>query len=161
VLDELTAYVTGFANNTWDLYVAHRASRSSAFERPTPMTAQNSTSFDFDPDISRDELTLWFGSNRFGTGHIWVATRSSTLADFSVPSLASGVNSSDDDGQPFVTADGAELWFTSTRAPNLGLRDVWVATRSGSSFGNPVHQAQLSSAGNDWMPVLSDDRLTL
>lgn len=162
--DELTAYLTGYANGTWDMYMARRTSRTGAFETPTPMTAQNSPMFDFGPAVSADGLTLWFGSNRSGQIRIWVATRPSTLADFGVPGLASGVNSTgDEDGQPFVTVDGAEMWFSSTRAPNPNppTRDIWVATWSGSVFANPVHVVQLSSAGQDWMPLLSDDRLTL
>ena len=160
--DELTAYVTDYTGSTWDLYVAQRSTPDGAFETPTPMTAENSSAYDYDPAASADGLTLWFASNRSGQNHIYVAGRSSTLTDFGAPGLATGVNSqSDEDVQPFESPDGQELWFTSTRAPNLGLRDLWVATRSGSGFGNPVHADALSSAAEDWGPAITGDGLTI
>lgn len=160
--DELTGYLTGYDGTTWDLYVAHRTSPSGTFDVPTPMTAQNTAAADFDADVSADGLRLWFGSSRSGPVQIWVATRPSTLADFGTPGLATGVNTgSGYDGQPFETADGQELWFSSSRSPSVGGQDLWVATWSGSGFADPVHMDALSSPAEDWHPALSADRLTV
>src|SRR5262249_29629090 len=96
--------------------------------------------------------------------HLYVATRSSTLAEFGPPGLVAMANAADvmvSDGQPFETADGTELWFTSTRQPTLGLSDIWRAVRTGAAFAPPVMEAALGSAADDLFPVRSAARLTI
>jgi hypothetical protein len=49
--------------------------------------------------------------------------------------VVANVNSAavtDYDGQPFVTADGQELWFSSSRAGGLGAEDIYRAVWTGS-----------------------------
>jgi WD40-like Beta Propeller Repeat len=161
--DELTIY---FSATPGDLWVAHRSALSEAFEVPTPMIAQNSSSVDIDPAVTPDGLTLWFASNRIVNEgyHLYVATRASMLAEFGTPGLAGTVNAMDTkqiDLQPFVTADGKELWFTSTRLGGLGGNDIWRATWTGSAFAPPVPVPELSSSSDDHLPTLSADRLTV
>ncbi len=160
--DERTAYFTGYDGTTWDLYQASRAAPAGAFSTPVALGALNSASPDYDAAVSADGLRLWFGSERSGAGRIWVATRASPTAAFGAPAPADTVNDpAGGDGQPFETADGAELWFTSVRAPNLGQADLWVATWDGARFTSPRHPDGLSTAGANWAPMLSFDRLTL
>lgn len=93
-----------------------------------------------------------------------MATRGSVLAEFGLPGLAANVNASDlsqSDAQPFVTADGSELWFGSSRTPTMGGYDLWRAPRSGAGFGTPVRVAELGSSAHDWFPTPSADRLTI
>jgi hypothetical protein len=161
--DELTIYS---GSSSADLYVAHRATTTDAFGTPAPMMALNSSSQDYDPTVSSDGLTLWFDSNRVANQgyHLYVATRPSTLADFGTFGLAAMLNGSDvtkDDTEPFVTADGNELWFISTRAGGLGGNDIWHATRTGGGFSAPVPAAELNSTSIENLPMLSSDRLTV
>src|SRR5688572_17060269 len=62
---------------------------------------------------------------------------------------------------PFITADGLELWFMSNAA---GSNDLWVSRRAsvGSRWGAPVNPGS-SINTPDWeaMPRLSSDGLTL
>ena len=160
--DELTIY---FSANSADLWVAHRNTLMEAFETPTLITAQNSSAADVDPAVSSDGLTLWFGSNRIVNEglHLYVATRASKLAEFGPPGLAATVNATDkqqSDYEPFVTADGNELWFTSTRPGGLGGYDIWRATLTGNGFATPVIVSELNSSVDDFLPALSADRLT-
>ena len=80
--DDLTMYITsGRAGGTgdYDIWVATRSDPSAAFDPPTPVTAVNSTSSDFDPTITADGLTLFFASRRMTMeGDLFMATRSST-----------------------------------------------------------------------------------
>jgi hypothetical protein len=164
--DELTIYLAGStAGSDRSLYAATRASLTDPFGALSPLTAQNTGSA-VDPAVSADGLTLWFASFRVANEgeHLYIATRSTTLADFGPPGLVSTVNAADVtvlDGQPFETADTAELWFTSSRAPNLGKFDIWRALRAAAGFSAPIMEAALSSASEDWFPVLSADRLTI
>jgi hypothetical protein len=115
--------------------------------------------------VSSDGLTLWFTSTPANQGaHIYVATRSSTLAAFGGAALAATVNSADTtlfDSQPFVTADNAEIWFSSTRTPSQGSRDIWHATRTAGGLGAPVSDTPLNSSSFDGVATLSADRLTI
>lgn len=79
---------------------------------------------------------------------------------------AATVNASDvskNDFQPSLSADGAELWFVSSRASAVSAdgSNLWHASSTGAAFGPPVEATELNSAANDRRPVLSADRLTI
>ena len=161
--NELTIY---FSTNPPDLWVAHRSALAEAFGTPTLIAAENSSAAEYDPAVSFDGLTLWFASNRVANEgfHLYVANRASTLAEFGAPGLAATVGATDTkqaDWQPFVTADGGELWFASTRAGGLGGNDIWHATSTGNGFAVPSIVPELNSSSDDFLPTLSADRLTV
>jgi WD40-like Beta Propeller Repeat len=157
--DELTVYfmcVIG-GSTTEDICQARRATITDGFGTPSKLGVSSDGAQDFAPTISADELTLIFASDRATNYRLWVATRSSTLADFVAPGLLAGVASTavtDVDSQPFLTADGEELWFGSNRPGGNG---IWHASRAGSGFATPVAVPQLPGE----FPVLSYDRLTI
>ena len=165
--DELTLYFAGsISGSDFDLYTAVRGSLQDGFGTPQPLTAVNSGANDQDPMVTSDGLTLWFSSDRVANqgSHIYVATRTSTLAAFTGAAIAATVNAADttvSDIQPFVTADGGELWFSSTRTPTQGSRDIWYATRTGGGLAAPATDIALASSSFDGVPTLSADRLTL
>jgi hypothetical protein len=162
--DELTLYLTQTAPaGDRDLYVASRSRVTDPFGAPIPLASVNSASEEGDATLSVDGFTLMFQSKRVtGEGeHLYVATRTSQIANFSAPALVASVGSpvtTDDDGQPFLTADGQELWFISSRT---GGRDIYRATKTGSGFANPVVVPGLSSLSSDQHYVVSADRLTV
>jgi len=162
--DELTIYFSSTAPA--ELWVAHRSASTEAFGAPALIAAQNSSSLEFDPTVSSDGLTLWFSSNRVaneGT-HLYVATRASTLAEFGVPGVAATINATDTtqaDVHPFLTADGNELWFVSSRAGGGGALNIWHAARTSGGFAPPAIVPELNSSSEDWLPTLSADRLTV
>lgn len=163
--DELTVYFNGHVGTgDENIYVATRPALTAAFGTATLVTEANSTSSDSNPSLSPDGATLWFDSNRAGQGnHIYVATRASPQAAFGTPTLAS-VNASDatvNSDQPFLTADGKELWFASSRAPNIGNLDIWRAEATATGFAAPVPVTEASSDQVDFNPTPSADRLTL
>jgi Tol biopolymer transport system component len=149
-----------------NIYSAQRSTISQAFGAPIALTRVNTAANDYDPDVSNDGLMLLFESNRVsGEGvHLYVSTRTSRVGEFSAPSEVANVNSAtvtDNDGQPFVTADGQELWFVSTRAGGLGGNDIYRAVWNGSSFVNVAAITALSSNVDDYLPTLSADKLTI
>jgi hypothetical protein len=166
--DELSFYfhgrVTGSGN--LNLYVSRRATRNAMFGAPTLLSAQSSAASDVNPSISADGLTLWFESDRppgtIGVATIYVATRANLLADFGAAGAASGINASGNTGQPFLTADNTELWFSSDRSdPSVRLGEIWSAKAGSPSFLDPKLQVSLNSENSDWVPRLSADGLTV
>lgn len=162
--DELTIYFDGTkSGEPPHLYTAHRASRTEPFSTPAIMTKLNADGGNGNASPSADGLTLWlaYRATTSGAYHLYVATRASVLAEFGAPELAQVVNGADEvtDAQPFLTADGQELWFMSARTPSMD-GDYWRARRSGASFAPPERVPELSSAALDYAPVLSADLLT-
>jgi Tol biopolymer transport system component len=167
--DELTVYFWGspVGDGDTNLYTAHRATRNDAFPTPRLLTALNTTGAqDNDPSISGDDRTLWFASSRIANEglHLYVVTRPSTLVEFGAAGLAAGLAADDvtkDDVTPFMTADGNEIWFASNRLPTAGGPDIWHATRTGTSFTQPIPATSINSTATELMPTLTADRLTI
>ncbi len=88
---------------------------------------------------------------------LWVATRSIAVADFASPVQVAGVNSSDNDYDPFISVDGRKLfWWVNTSSG----RKLYQAERGTSGFGAPSQLAALESAAGEMHPILSPDMLT-
>jgi WD40-like Beta Propeller Repeat len=85
--------------------------------------------------VRKDGLEVFVTSDRAegqGMIDIWTSTRATLSDQWSTPlvDLPSPVNSSCDDGSPWLSRDGTTLYFFSTR-PGLpcGDRDIWYTTR--------------------------------
>ncbi len=163
--DERSVY---FADFNGGLSAAHRDSITESFEPPNLLPVVNSNpSFGFEPAVSADQRELWFASrDAAGLSHLYVATRMTTSDDFTSPVLDSNVNAAGfGDESPFLTADGQQLWFSSSRPPArlLSWRSIWHVTREGRSFTTPRLEAAFT--GSDTVsfsnPVLSADRRTI
>ncbi len=54
---------------------------------------------------------------------------------------------------PAFSPDGNTLYFASNRGGGLGENDIWMATREGNSFSNPVNLgSQINTPGNEVFP---------
>ena len=149
-----------------DLYTGHRATTSDAFVTAKLSLLDMDTTDDQDPTVSSDGLNLWFASQRVTTEgyHTYLSQRSTASDDFGEPMPFSSLNGTDktkDDGQNFITADGTEMWFTSTRVGTIGSNDIWVASMTNAVAGKATIVSELNSAANDWLPVVSADKLTV
>jgi Tol biopolymer transport system component len=165
--DTLTAYFSSFRGTSGvvdNIYTASRAAADQTFGSIALITSvMGASGVDFAPRISPDGLRLYFASTRAGTNaHIFLAARTSLLTDFAPASQVAMVNSTADDRDEHVTADEKTIVFASTRTPTSGALDLWIAERPGTgSFGAPTRIAELATASNEFLPVLSDDKLTL
>jgi len=135
-LDELTIYFTSSRYGTgiplgYNIWVATRASRSNAFGAPRLVSELNSASSDEGASLTKDELTVFFASDRASSGNfdIWTATRASKAVPFTTPVSVPGVNSPDDEFNVAVTADGQELFFSSDRGAGTNYT-LWRSIRS-------------------------------
>lgn len=162
--DELTLYLTRLSPaGDHDLFVATRSQVTDPFSAPVPLTAVDSTSDEAVATLPAAGLDLVFESNRVANEgiHLYAATRSSSLTEFGAPALLAGVRSpdaTDDDQEPFLTADGKELWFISDRTGN---NEIFRATRSGAGFASAAVVPELASASAEQHVILSADRRTV
>lgn len=164
--DLLTIYFSGTATNSSDinLYEAKRSSPTGTFSTPVLMGPINTTSTEDRPVVTADGLTLFAHSNPTGTVHIYVATRTSTAAQFGPLALVSGINSTGNavEADPWISGDGLTMYFASTRD---GSYDIFRATRANTTsptFDTPVAVAELNmTASVEDAPVVSPDGLEI
>ncbi|MHC4586117.1 MAG: protease inhibitor I42 family protein [Planctomycetota bacterium] len=152
-----------------DLWVTTRSTVSDSWGPPVNLgSTVNSPSWDFDPSISANGLSVYFTSNRpgsYGFVDIWVTTRATTEEDWSEPvNLGPVVNSTTFTQAPSISADGLVLFFESDRPGGVGHNDIWMTRRATTDdpWGEPVSFGpHVNSPGYEKMPDVSADGRTL
>jgi Tol biopolymer transport system component len=93
----------------------------------------NSAFEEFLPEMSKNELSLYFASNRpgpFGGEDLWVSQRATRNDAWGEPlNLGPNVNTSFNERSPALSRDGHFLFFASTRPGGSGGFDIWVSWR--------------------------------
>ena len=154
-----------------DLWGARRASPSSPWQPPVPITPLNSDAAEFGPAFDPSGRWLFFGSERdggCGGRDLWLSYRVNPKDDLAwKPPVNLGCGRLSypgfDDGPTYFregrTGLGV-LFFISERPGGRGGRDVWMAShRNGGAFWAPVPVAELSSEAPDTRPVVRSDGL--
>lgn len=148
-----------------DLWFARRASRDAPFDPPEPLVELNTDAFESSPAISRDGLTLWFGSEReggLGDVDVWVSTRADRDAPWSAPTHVASLSSEAAD-IPRPLGAGDRVMPLASRRNDAGLYWTYLAERDETgAFGAPVLVEEL--AADDAATVdafLTDDGLHL
>ncbi|MFO0583831.1 MAG: hypothetical protein U0229_16285 [Anaeromyxobacter sp.] len=109
-----------------------------------------------------DGRTLYFLRDTPDFAHWTVMQSRREGAGWTVPEVAPW-SGEWDDGDVFVTRDGAHLYFISNRPTDGGDRprpdtELWVMDRGvDGRWGPPRHVAELSSPGDEWFPTLTAD----
>lgn len=88
--------------------------------------------------LSKDGLSLYFGSNRptdpddpLLDNNIWVAQRPTTSSPWGAPVPVAAINTADFiENIPALSRDGHWLFFNSDRPGGFGDVDIWVSYRS-------------------------------
>lgn len=60
-----------------------------------------------------------------------------------------------------VHIHGDELYFHSTRPGGLGGYDIWLTTRNGNEWSDPVNLTAVNSDANDSLPFVTSDGMEL
>jgi Tol biopolymer transport system component len=161
--DQLDLVMTHFTTGASHLYSATRAQRTDPWSAPSLFTTLLAPQNDTNPWLSPDGLRVTFVSVRSGSAFdLYESTRATRTDSWTPPITLSvslvGVSEND----PTESADGLELFFTSTRN-EVGNYDVYRATRPtvDDPFGSPVLVPELSSTGDDVGPRLSRDGRTI
>lgn len=115
------------------------------------------------PSLSSDGLTLYLGSRATGDEDIYMSTRTDRGTKLSPAIPVSELNTDGDDGTPWISADGLELFFYSDRSGTMGGKDLMQASRTSvdQPFGDPQWMENVNSSGDDYGPLLSPDGLEL
>ncbi len=151
------------------------ASAKADFVIGTPKPVPNvnsSVEGDCDSSISADGLELYFRRDTPGWNwNIWVAKRQSVFHPWEEPKdLGPPVNVPYHTEGPSISADGLELYFSSSRPGALGWTgvdtdyDIWVSKRETkqSPWQEPVNLgAHVNSAFWEVVPSISADGLEL
>jgi len=125
--DELTIVFSGELTGgagEYDLWMATRMDRGSPFDNIRNLAEINSSARDDRPTISSDGLTLYFDSDRSGTGQFWRATRHSVDSPFSDPEHIDSFGTSIQ--SPSLSSDGRTLHFAKYIDPP-GQFDIYVS----------------------------------
>ncbi|MBC7425027.1 MAG: PD40 domain-containing protein [Bacteroidia bacterium] len=122
-------YLSVYRNNVWGKPINLRA----------PI---NSESWESQPSVSSDGLTLYFSSGRpggFGGTDIWKTVWDKQNNRFGFPiNLGPTINTPLDEQAPFIHPDGITLYFSSEGHINLGGTDLFVAKADADGkFGEP------------------------
>lgn len=114
-------------SNKRQLFHANRS--VGEFKNPTALTELNSNGDEEGVAVSKDGLTLFFGSTRTGGAgklDVWTAHRNTRSEKFGAPTLVPAVNSPSVDWPSFISADGCRLYLGSERE---GGGNLYVATK--------------------------------
>lgn len=144
-----------------DVYVSSRATLTSPWTAPTLVTELSSASVERRPTFDTSGLTAVFvRAVTAGDEDLMLASRTSISQPWSTPVPATSLNVAPaDDGDPFLSDDGLELWFASAR---MGRYRIYRSSRPNfaTAFSAPVEVTELTSTGDEnAMPTLSRDRL--
>lgn len=111
----------------------------------------NSPARELGAELSPDELSLYFGSDRaggLGAFDIWVSRRACLECPWETPAnLGPNINSPGGDGAPTLSADGHLLFFSGSRAGGKGGEDIWVSRRTDTN--DDLGWAQAVNLGPD------------
>ncbi len=154
VLDDEMWFCSARAGNTneIDWYIAHRVDGlwTGWQNAGEPVNGAYQVG---EMHITADGQELYFGSPRpggYGGLDLWVSHKSSDGWDEPV-NLGASVNTAEDEGWPYVTVDGRELWYTSRYSVYRCLR------QTGDSWG--ACEAIITQLAGE--PTLSPDGSTL
>lgn len=121
----------------------------------------NSTSSEQNAQLSKDELSLYFTSNRpggFGALDLYVTRRASVDDPWGPPvNLGAAVNTPSNDFGPNVSIDGHLLFFASGRPGGQGGADLYMSWRDDVNddlaWSTPVNLgAPINTADNEQAP---------
>jgi hypothetical protein len=119
--------------DVWVTTTTDQDLETAVFTEPVNVTELNSVARDTRTFVREDGREIYITTDRSGgVGGLdmWVSTRDDNTQPWSTPTNPGpGINSTAADGSPALSKDGKTLYFFSTRAGGLGLRDIWVATR--------------------------------
>jgi len=153
-----------------DLWMATRLTTTEPWGEPVNLgPSVNSSQIEWCTSLSPDGCTLYYASRRsggMGNSDIWMSSRATRDDAWSLPkNLGSTINTSGNDGTPFISSDGLELYFSSlNRSGGQGEDDIWVSVREtkNSEWGTPVNLGPIVNTGREELwPTLSSDGLSL
>jgi Tol biopolymer transport system component len=155
--------------NVVDASAADATDASSSCDIHAPFTSSaivanvNTQAAEFIPSLTPDETTIFFEAYRFGDGgtsvspSIFTSSRASASGTFALPTSVVELNSTGQNGGPWIMPNNTTLYMISNRSGNF---DIYVASRPTPTavFAVPPPVvANINSTGNDFNASLSPD----
>jgi len=114
-----------------------KCSPTATFGAPALVPGIDPNAHASSPHLTTDERVVFFTGSDGQTSAVFRATRADRKMPFGPAEAVPGINSSSNDNDPTVSADGLTLVFHSGRG---GTNDVWWAKRADADaeFGPPV-----------------------
>ncbi len=121
----------------FQLMTASRAKITDTWGTPTPVGGlSNATASETDPSVAPDNDTLYFGSTMSGgrgASDLWETTRAMPTTTFGTPTTVSGLDTVNDESQPYLMPNGLALYFR-TKIVDAGTDfDLAHATRASTT----------------------------
>jgi hypothetical protein len=135
------------------IYVASRSTVNDPFSNPVHLSELSlSSSFDANPYLTPDELTIVFASAREGIEgeeDLYIATRSSIDDPFNSPVNISELNTPMVEYCPSLSADGLTIFYVQRPDWQNPGSELWMATRPDvySPFGDAHPITELNMEG--------------
>ncbi|MEZ5008447.1 MAG: OmpA family protein [Chitinophagales bacterium] len=123
-----------------DIYISKRVKDGWSF--PVNIGKPiSSFSWDAQPSLSADGLSLYFVSNRsggYGGKDIWVSHYQNKRWQEPI-NLGPEINTEYDEQSPFIHFDNETLYFSSDGHPGLGKQDIYFSKLKDSVFTKPIN----------------------
>ena len=129
------------------------AVRQETWSEPENVTSLNSTYNDMYAVLTRDELVVYFTSDRpggLGGNDLWTATRATVDSEWDPPVNLTELNSAADDSLPMLSNSENVMWFSSTRDGGCGGADLWQTRRQpDGTWSAPIDLGCTVNTSND------------
>ena len=124
-----------------DLYIAYKTKNGNWTEPENLGAIVNTDYWESSPSLSSDKKDLYFSSSQaggYGGKDIWVTHRLGSGKWSRAVNLGPVVNTSGDEGCPFIHADNQTLYFNSNGHPGYGITDLYLSRKNAdSSWSTP------------------------
>ena len=157
-----TAYVSAAIGVSHSAQNRHPYASDRALAEPIVFSEGNISTGDDEshPAFTPDGGTLFFLKNTPSFNHWTIVVSQYGGGKWGTPEVAtfSGQYS---DADPFITQDGRNLFFISTRPVDGKPKedtDIWVIEKGASGWGEPRHLGPLiNSNSSEWFPTITKD----
>jgi len=135
--------------------------RKGKWSVPVPVEALNSEFEDGTVSLTGDFSTLYMtrckmGKNEEVACQIYTSNRSG--GDWSDPTPLDLIGDSITTAHPAITPDGETLYFVSDKPGGIGGNDLWVVTKEGGTWGEPVNLGEeINTPGEELFPYVHPD----
>lgn len=115
------------ASEAAEIRQATRSSLTATWSAPVELTELTTGIGDCNPMLSPDGRTIVYDSLISNQGDLYEATRATTTSPFGTPAPIAELNETTDlEGDPWLSADGRHILFESSRGGSYGL---WESSR--------------------------------
>jgi TolB protein len=154
----------GWSNGAggWDIYESERTADGWSAPR---VAAFDSSANDFDPSFAPDGSGVYFFSNRDGgqgRDDIYFAPFDASDGHYGAAvNLGPAINSAGDEWAPVLSADGQRLMFASDGHGGLGRHDLFIAHRTGTTWGRIENLEALNTPDEDFDATFLHDGVSV